>query len=298
MLSRLIEFSVRRPGVILVGALLVVLAGLWSLRQLPLDAFPDTTPVQVQINTVAPALAPLEIEQQITLPVEQAIGGTAGPGRGPLDLALRPLAGHRHLRRRRRHLPRPAAGQGAAGDGRASRKASTGRSSGRWPPAWARSITTLVTGRRLTTLTELRTIHDWVVKPRAPLRARRGRGQHLGRPRAAVPGRSSIRSGWASYGLTLADVTARSKNNNLNVGGGNLPRGGEARLVQGIGLVTGSDQIGDVVLTSNDGVPVRVRDVAEVASATRSAAAPSPPTARARPSSAWASCSWARTAAR
>ena len=85
--------------------------GLVSLRHLDIDAFPDTTPVQVQINTVAPALGPEEIEQRITFPIEQVIGGLAEIAIAPFDFEIRSVAGGRHLRGRHRHLLRPPAYQ-------------------------------------------------------------------------------------------------------------------------------------------------------------------------------------------
>src|SRR5690606_39002081 len=75
MFDAIVSWSLRNRLIVLVFAAGFVGAGLWSLARLPIDAFPDTTPVQVQINTAAPALDPTEIEQQITFPVEQAIGG-------------------------------------------------------------------------------------------------------------------------------------------------------------------------------------------------------------------------------
>ncbi|HKK17651.1 MAG TPA: efflux RND transporter permease subunit, partial [Opitutales bacterium] len=78
MLHKLIDFSLKNRLLVLVLAGVLTLAGIWRLTMLPIDAFPDTTPVQVQINTVAPALNPEEIEQQITLPVELSIGGLPG----------------------------------------------------------------------------------------------------------------------------------------------------------------------------------------------------------------------------
>ncbi|MGH2571232.1 MAG: efflux RND transporter permease subunit, partial [bacterium] len=78
MLDAIISWSLAHRGYVLVVSAVVAVVGLVSLSKLPIDAFPDTTPVQVQINTVAPALSPLEIEQQITFPVEQAIGGLPG----------------------------------------------------------------------------------------------------------------------------------------------------------------------------------------------------------------------------
>src|SRR3954447_14568507 len=78
MLSALIEFSLKNRFVVLLLAGILVVLGVRAALRLPLDAFPDTTPVQVQINTVAPELAPEEIEQLITFPVEFALGGLKG----------------------------------------------------------------------------------------------------------------------------------------------------------------------------------------------------------------------------
>src|SRR5438445_7057619 len=78
MLNALIGFSLRNRFVILLLAAILVVLGVRAATQLPLDAFPDTTPVQVQINTVAPALAPEQVEQLITFPIEYTLGGLKG----------------------------------------------------------------------------------------------------------------------------------------------------------------------------------------------------------------------------
>ena len=78
MLNWVIDFSLRHRFSVILAATVFAVAGALSLRYLDIDAFPDTTPVQVQINTVAPALGPEEVEQRITFPVEQAIGGLPG----------------------------------------------------------------------------------------------------------------------------------------------------------------------------------------------------------------------------
>ncbi len=75
MLNWIIETSLRHRLAVVLGTLAFAAAGVWSMRHLDIDAFPDTTPVQVQVNTVAPALGPEEVEQQITFPVEQALSG-------------------------------------------------------------------------------------------------------------------------------------------------------------------------------------------------------------------------------
>src|ERR1051325_11555289 len=78
MLNWIIDYSLRHRLLVIAAALSLAAVGLLSLRYLDIDAFPDTTPIQVQINTVAPALGPEEVEQRITFPVEQAIGGLPG----------------------------------------------------------------------------------------------------------------------------------------------------------------------------------------------------------------------------
>ncbi|MDR1485401.1 MAG: efflux RND transporter permease subunit, partial [Planctomycetaceae bacterium] len=78
ILNKIIDFSLRYRFFVILLVLLFGVVGLYSLQRLDIDAFPDTTPVQVQINTVAPALGPEEIEKQITFPVEQSISGLPG----------------------------------------------------------------------------------------------------------------------------------------------------------------------------------------------------------------------------
>lgn len=78
MLNAIIDWSLRYRLVVIVAVLLAAAGGVYSLQFLAIDAFPDTTPVQVQINTVAPSLAPEQVERLITFPVEQAISGLPG----------------------------------------------------------------------------------------------------------------------------------------------------------------------------------------------------------------------------
>ena len=78
MLDRIIALSLRHRVVVLLLTGLLLAAGVLSFSKLPFDAFPDTTPVQVSINTTAPALSPLEVERQITFPLEQVIAGLPG----------------------------------------------------------------------------------------------------------------------------------------------------------------------------------------------------------------------------
>ena len=151
MLNWIIDFSLRHRLLVILAIAGAAPPSAWSsLRQLDIDAFPDTTPVQVQINTVAPALGPEEVERQITFPIEQAISGL------PRLEQLRSISKFGlsqvvvDVRRRHRHLLRPPADQRAAGDGRDARRASTGRRWGRSPPGWAKSSTTSSPARATT----------------------------------------------------------------------------------------------------------------------------------------------------
>src|SRR6187401_2988189 len=78
MLTRTIEWSIKYRWLVIAATGALVVAGLLAFRALPIDAFPDTTPTQVQVNAVAPALTPLEVEQQLTIPIEQHLAGLPG----------------------------------------------------------------------------------------------------------------------------------------------------------------------------------------------------------------------------
>jgi len=78
MIDKILEFSVRQRVLVLMGALALLLVGLWSATKLPMDAIPDITGVLVQVNTTVPALAPDEVEKLVTAPLEMALGGVAG----------------------------------------------------------------------------------------------------------------------------------------------------------------------------------------------------------------------------
>ena len=261
MLNALIGFSLKNRFVILLVAGILVALGVRAAIKLPLDAFPDTTPVQIQINTVAPELAPEEIERQITFPVEQALGGLKGleEVRSISKFGLsqvvaifgddtdiyfaRQQVGERLGEARLpQGIEKPMMGPVATGLGEVYHY--------------------LVTSD-VYNLTELRTLEDWVIRPRL----------------RRVPGVAEINS-WgglakqfevmieprklAKYRLTLDDVSRALRENNENVGGGYVTTAGESSLVQGVGRVASLETIAGVVIASQQGVPVRIRDVGQV----------------------------------
>jgi cobalt-zinc-cadmium resistance protein CzcA len=248
-------------------------AGVVSLRQLDIDAFPDTTPVMIQINTVAPALAPEEVERQITFPVEQAISGLPGLQdlRSISKFGLSQVVVifddgvdiyfARQLINERLstvELPdgiqRPQMGPVSTGLGEVFHYVLTYEGV---------DFSKVSDEERVRRLTELRTLHDWVVKPQL----------------RSVRGVAEVNS-WGGYekqyqvrldpdrlikhGLTFDQVAEAVEQNNQNVGGGTITDGSQMLLVHGVGRTVNIEQIENIVITSRDGVPIRVRDVAEV----------------------------------
>jgi cobalt-zinc-cadmium resistance protein CzcA len=263
MLNWLVQTSLKNRLLVCVLAVALIFIGGRSLRLLPIDAFPDTTPVQVQINASVPALSPQEVEQQVTIPVELAISGLPGLqnvrsiSKFGLSQVVATFTDDTSIYRARQliterlqgvELPagieRPQLGPIATGLGEIFHYAVRSENTNR-------------------TLTELRELQDWVIKPEL----------------RKVPGVAEVNS-WGGFekqyhvvtepdllvkhSLTLEQLFEALAANNQNVGGGQVVRAGESLLVQGIGLTTNVEEIGNIVIASHDGVPVHVHDVATV----------------------------------
>lgn len=264
MLNWIIRSSLQNRLLVCVLAGLLIVVGSRSLVNLPVDAFPDTTPVQVQINTAVPSLNPEEAERQITIPIELAVSGLPGlqnvrsvskfglsqvvatfEDRTDIYLARQLI----NERLQSVELPdgldaRPELGPISTGLGEVFHYIIRSNDPKR-------------------TLTSLRELNDWIVKPQL----------------RKVPGVAEVNA-WGGYekqfhvvvdpqqlvkyGLTLDRLFEALQNNNRNVGGGQVVRNGESLLVHGIGLATDIAALGAIVIEARDGVPVRVRDVAEV----------------------------------
>jgi cobalt-zinc-cadmium resistance protein CzcA len=263
MLDWIIRFSLRNRLLICLLSAVLVGLGVTALNRLPIDAFPDTTPVQVQINTVAPSLNPTEIEQQITQFVEFSVGGLPGLQNvrsiskfgfshvvATFDDSVSVYLARQLVSERLAsvELPegigRPQLGPIATGLGE----------------VFHYLVSTDNPDR---TLTELRELHDWVVKPE--LRKVRGVaevnswGGYEKQFHVIVEPELLIK-----YGLTFHSVFEALEANNRNVGGGQVVTSGEAMLVHGLGLTTTVEQIGNIVVATHDGTPVRVSDLGRV----------------------------------
>ena len=272
MLNWLIDFSLRHRSLVIALTLAGAAIGMLSIGHLDIDAFPDTTPVMVQINTIAPSLGPEEVERQITFPIEQALGGMRGLealrsvskfGLSQLTLVFKDgtdIYFARQLINERLttvELPsgigRPKMGPVSTGLGEVFH----------YIVKPAEDISDLPPERQQQRLTEVRTVHDWIVKPAM----------------RTVSGTAEINS-WGGfekqyqvridpqrlikYELTFEQVVTALSKNNRNTGGGNISIGSQMQLVHGLGRTVNIDQIRNIVVTAKDGVPIRVKDVAEV----------------------------------
>ncbi|MDA0321386.1 MAG: CusA/CzcA family heavy metal efflux RND transporter [Verrucomicrobia bacterium] len=262
MLVRLIDFALKNRLLILLLFVLISALGLWRLSSLPVDAFPDTTPVQVQINTVAAALNPEEIEQQITLPVELSIGGLPGLVNvrsvskfgfsqvvATFDDATDITDARQYVFERVNavELPggieRPQLGPIATGLGEIFHYVVRSENPNR-------------------TLEELRTLHDWVIKPE--LRKVSGVaevnswGGEVRQYHVVISPKALLK-----FDLTLEEIYDALDKNNHNVGGGLITAGGVSQMVRGMGRVTTIEQIENIVVTSYSGGPVYIHDIAE-----------------------------------
>jgi cobalt-zinc-cadmium resistance protein CzcA len=218
MLNWIIDFSLRHRLLVILGVAVFAVVGGIALRKIDIDAFPDTTPVQVQINTVAASLGPEEVEQRITFPIEQAIGGLPGLegmrsvskfGFSQVVVTFKDgtdIYFARQLVNERlstvelsSEIERPKMGPVSTGLGEVLHYVVTGAGND---------------------VTELRTIHDWLIKPKM----------------RTVKGAAEINS-WGGYekqyqvridpnllikyNLTFDEVVRAVEENNRNVGAGN-----------------------------------------------------------------------------
>ena len=261
MLDAIITWSLQNRFLVLLLWLLLAVGGGFALLHLPLDAFPDTTPVMVQINTVAAALSPVEIEQQVTMPVERAIAGL--PSLREVRSASKfgfcqvnaifadgtDLYLARQMVSERLQTVALPAGVGKPELG----PISTGLG----------EVFHYIVTSPQRSLIELTTLQDWVIRPQ--LQAVAGvaevntwGGDRLQYQVLVDPVRL------VKFDLTLDAVVEALQENNLSVGGGQITQAGELHVVHGLSLTTTPDEIGSVVIAAREGVPVRVRDVAEV----------------------------------
>ena len=271
VLERILRFAIAHRLLMMALTLALVVVGAWSFSRLPIDVTPDITNVQVQINTQVDGYSPLEAEQRVTYPIETALAGLPGLDhtrsisryglsqvtvvfKDGTDLYFaRQQVGER-IQQAKSQLPaglEPGMGPIATGMGEIFMYTVEAK-----PDALKADGTPY-------TATDLRTLQDWVVRPQL----------------RNVPGVTEVNTigGFArqihitpdparlvALGFTLHDVVEAVASNNQNVGAGYIERNGQQFLVRAPGQVADLDGIRDIVLDRREGVPIRVRDVAQV----------------------------------
>ncbi|PWY55022.1 CusA/CzcA family heavy metal efflux RND transporter [Legionella qingyii] len=269
MLEKIIHFSLRHRWFVLLFTIIIAILGVYNFQRLPIDAVPDITNVQVQINTQASGYSPFEVEQRITFPIELAMSGlpnldyTRSLSRYGLSQVTvvfkdgtniyfaRQLINER-LQEVKDKLPAEA--ETTLGP------ISTGL--GEIFMYIVRNKSNVPEAQRYNS-TELRTIQDWLIKPQ--LRNVEGVAEvntiggyekqfHI------TPEPSKL----VRYGLSLNSVVDALQRNNANVGAGYFERNGEQNLIRIPGQVKNIADIENIVIASFEGTPVRIRDVANV----------------------------------
>lgn len=271
MINAILDFSIRQRWLVIIAVLGMAALGAWNFTRLPIDAVPDITNVQVQINANAPGYSPLEVEQRITFPIETAMGGlphlqyTRSLSRYGLsqvtvvfadgtDIYFARQLVNERIQQVKDQLP--------TGIETAMGPVSTGLGEIYMFAVEAKPGARNGNGEAISPI-ELRTVQDWIIKPQL----------------RTVPGVVEVNTigGFEkqfhvlpdparlmAYKLSFRDIMTALAANNANVGAGYIERNGEQYLVRTPGQVGNADDIKGIVIGSRHGVPVRISDVAEV----------------------------------
>ncbi|MGS0891939.1 efflux RND transporter permease subunit [Burkholderia stagnalis] len=271
MFERLIRFAIAHRWLVMLAIAAVAALGVFSYQRLPIDAVPDITNVQVQINTPAPGYSPLEAEQRITYPVETVMAGLPGLeqtrsisryGLSQVTVIFKDGTDIYFARQLVNERIQEAKDKLPAGIAPAMGPTSTGLGEIYLWTVEAGAAARKPDGTRYTQA-DLRELQDWVVRPQ--LRNVRGVtevnsiGGYVKEYRVA-PNPTKL----MSYGLTLAEVVRALERNNDNVGAGYIEKRGEQYLVRVPGQARTVDDIANIVLTNVGGVPVRMKDVGQI----------------------------------
>jgi len=294
MIERIIDFSVRRRWLILLITLAAAVSGSWSLTRLPIDAVPDVTNVQVQINAVAPALTPVEIEKQVTVALETVLAGTPGlestrsfsrNGFAQITAVFTDRTDIYFARQQVSERINEAKANLPPGVEVKLGPISTGLGEIYWwaveyakpgelapvrdgQPGWQSDGTYLtLEGERLTDdfrrTVYLRTVQDWIVRPQMKTVLGVAGADAIGgfvKQFQVQPDPSRL----ISYGLSLNQMIAAIEANNVSRGANFIEQNGEGYVVRASGRVENIEDISQIVVSTRAGVPVRVKDVAEV----------------------------------
>ncbi|WP_025995659.1 CusA/CzcA family heavy metal efflux RND transporter [Pseudomonas viridiflava] len=271
MFERLIKFAIEQRIVVMLAVLLMAGLGIASYQKLPIDAVPDITNVQVQINTSAPGFSPLETEQRITFAIETNMAGLPGlqqtrslsrSGLSQVTVIFEDGTDLFFARQQVNERLQIAKDQLPEGVETMMGPVSTGLGEIFLWTVEAREGARKEDGTPYTP-TDLRVIQDWIIKPQlrnVPGVAEINTIGGFAKQYEIAPDPKKL----AAYKLTLNDLVAALERNNANVGAGYIERGGEQLLIRAPGQLENIDDIANIVIANVQGTPIRVSSVAEV----------------------------------
>ncbi|MFC5474145.1 CusA/CzcA family heavy metal efflux RND transporter [Paraherbaspirillum soli] len=271
MFERIIRFSIEQRWLILLAVFAMAALGIANYQKLPIDAVPDITNVQVQINTAAAGYSPLETEQRITFPIETVMSGLPNLeqtrslsryGLSQVTVIFKDGTDIYFARQMVNERIQEAKGKLPPGIAPAMGPISSGLGEIYLWTVEAQEGAKKADGTAYTP-TDLREIQDWIIKPQlrnvtgvTEINAIGGFAKEY--QVAPVPEKL------ASYGLTLQDIVTALDRNNNNVGAGYIEKRGEQLLIRAPGQVRSMEDIRNIILGNVQGVPIRIRDVGEV----------------------------------
>jgi cobalt-zinc-cadmium resistance protein CzcA len=275
MFERIIGFSIAQRWLVLLAVLGMAALGIYSYQKLPIDAVPDITNVQVQINTATPGYSPLETEQRVTYPIETVMAGLPGLQqtrslsryglsqvtvifKDGTDIYFARQLVNERIQSARERMPggiSPVIGPISTGLGEIYLWTVEADEGAKRPDGKPYSAT------------DLREIQDWIIKPQlrnvAGVTEINSIGGHAKEFHIAPDPAKLL-----AHGLTMTDLVTALERNNANVGAGYIEKRGEQYLIRAPGQVKSAEDIGNVILASSSssagGIPLRVQDVAEV----------------------------------
>jgi len=270
MLEKLIEYTLKQKGMVIFLSLLIVVIGLYSYWKLPIDAFPDVTNIQVEVVSHADGLSAIEIERNVTYPIEMAMRGLPDVEqmrsvtkfglsivtivfKDDVDIYFARQLVFERLAEAREKVPKGV--EVAMGPiGTAMGEIYQYTLEGDMPDD---------PRKKIPYLTNLRTVQEWIVTPQlksvAGVNEINSFGGYFKQYQVIVSPEKLLQ-----HGITVEEVFAAIGNNNENVGGNLLERGADQFIVRGVGLIKDVSDIENIVLKSTGGTPTTIRDVAQV----------------------------------
>ncbi|MBI4566900.1 MAG: CusA/CzcA family heavy metal efflux RND transporter [Planctomycetes bacterium] len=292
MLEHLLHFSIKNRWFIVVLTVVAAAVGVYSLNRLPIDAVPDITNNQVQINAVAPALSPIEVEKQVTFPVENALAGIPGlvstrslsrngfaqvtaVFEDDVNIYFARQQVSERLGEARESLPpdvEPIMGPIATGLGEIymytveyQHPRGKGATIKDGAPGWQSDFSYLTPERRrlrsdVEIASYLREVQDWIIRPQLKgvkdVAGVDAIGGYVKQYHVQPDPMKMV-----SYGLTFAEVIEAIEKNNVSTGAGFVEHRGESYVVRATGRIESVEQIEMIVVGARHGVPIHVRDI-------------------------------------